>query len=345
MEMSLDLTTHHSAFPIEPPPQPAPQEEIVTTILAALAYADLFDYPLTLDEMARYQVGTNFSGEQIRAALAGDPTLKARVGTTAGYFHLKGRQEVVGLRREREQHSRKVWRRAIRYSRLVSRLPYVRMVAVTGALAVHNIGALPDIDLLVVTRDGRVWICRRALIACVRVARLLGDDLCPNYVICESNLELDQRDFFTAHELAQMVPMSGLPVYGRMLRANNWANRYLPSALKERTTPEKQPRRNVLRSAVEALLGHRLFDRWERWELRRLQAKLKPLLGEAAEVVCSPTQCKGHTGLHRQRVMSRYRQRLEEVGLGALPEVLRLDLDPLFAVDPEPDVKAVGRGR
>src|SRR5437773_7637929 len=104
------------------------------------------------------------------------------------------------------------------------------MVAVTGALAVNNVGKLPDIDLLVVAQEGRVWLCRRALIMCVRVARLFGDDLCPNYIISDQSLDLDQRDFFTAHELAQMVPLYGPGVYRRMIKRNPWAWRYLPCA-------------------------------------------------------------------------------------------------------------------
>jgi hypothetical protein len=299
------------------------------SLLAALVYAALFDYPLTVDELARYQVGTTFSPEEIKSALASDLWLISHIERTGGYYHLKGRSDVARLRAERERTSRKLWKKAIRYSRWSSRLPFVRMVAVTGALAVHNIGALPDIDLLVIAQDNRVWLCRRALIFCVRVARLMGDDLCPNYVIAESNLELDQRDFFTAHELAQMVPMSGLGSYRRLLRANNWAADYLPAAFQSTTLSEHPGGGGRARTAFERLFNLRLFDRWEKWELRRLQAKLKPLLGEEAEVVCSPDQCKGHTGLHRRRVMVRYRDALEQLGLSErVPEVLRRD--PLF---------------
>src|SRR5206468_9568936 len=107
---------------------------------------------------------------------------------SSGYYSLAGRVNVAQVRQQRETQSRHVWRKAAIYSRWVSRLPFVRMVAVAGALAVSNIGDLPDIDLLVVAQEGRVWLCRRALIMCVRLARFFNDDLCPNYIISDESL-------------------------------------------------------------------------------------------------------------------------------------------------------------
>jgi hypothetical protein len=293
------------------PPGPGPG----ASLLAALAYADLFDYPLTLQELARYQVGTAFPTAALEASLQSDPMLAESISRSDGFYSLRGREGVFETRRARRRAAGKVWRRARLYARLIARLPYVRMVAVTGALAVDNIAERPDIDLMIVARPGRVWLCRRSIIVNVRAARLFGDDLCPNYILSEDNLHLDQRDFFTAHELAQMVPLHGTYVYHRLLHANPWANGYLPQAFS--TLPQAQPRQRIspVRSGVEALFRHRAFDGWERWELQRLQAKLRPSIGDAAEVVCSPAQCKGHTGFHRQSVMARYRNRLQELGL------------------------------
>src|SRR5205807_2564739 len=133
--------------------------------------------------------------------------------------------------------------------------------------------------------------------------------------------------FFTAHELAQMVPLHGRAVYRRMIKRNPWAWRYLPCAF-DGAAPRQRagkalkvsyPRPALplgpLRPTAEKLLGHSTFDRWEAWELRRMRARLHPLLGDDTEVVCSPSQCKGHTGLNRQKVMLRFRTRMREVGL------------------------------
>ena len=295
------------------------ENAIRATIIAALAYADLFDYPLTLAEIERYQIGTSFTSEQL-AQVLNQQVLHQNghaitgVATDGAFYALAGREGNFATRRERLRDSKRLWRRAAVYSLWASRLPYVRMVAVTGALAVNNIAANPDIDLLVVATAGRVWMCRRALIVLVRLARLLGDDLCPNYIVSESNLALDQRDFFTAHELAQMVPQYGAQTYEAMIRSNDWVRFYLPRGFDSVPAIEKL-RVGGARRMVERAAKGKTFDRLEAWELRRLHEKLRASIGAASEVVCSPEQCKGHTGLHRRSVMMRFAARLEELEL------------------------------
>lgn len=188
------------------------------------------------------------------------------------------------------------------------------MVAVTGALAVDNIAARPDIDLLVVTTERRVWIARRLIIGLVRLARLMGDEVCPNYIVSKADLDLVQQDLFTAHELAQMVPAYGGGIYRRMIAQNGWARRFLPMAFGQEAINISPIRVGPVRRVVERVLSSKIFDIWERGELVRLQRKLRPMVGDAAEVICSPQQCKGHTGLHRQWVTQRYAERLRELG-------------------------------
>lgn len=286
------------------------------SVLGALAYADLFDYPLSLPEMVRYQIDTHFSQEEIAALLKDSKKLPMAIARSDnGFYALTGRESVFATRRERATASKQVWVRAHAYAKLLAHFPFARMIAVTGALAVNNIAEKPDIDLLVVTSPGRVWITRRLIVALVRLARIRKEDLCPNYIISQDNLTLDQRDLFTAHELAQMVPLYGFSVYEKMLAENEWATEYLPAAFEEPGRTEREVKRSWIRKGVERLLGLRVFDRWERWEMRRLQRKLRPKYGESAEVICSPDQCKGHTGLHRHWITTRYEQRLHELDL------------------------------
>src|SRR5205823_1455468 len=191
------------------------------------------------------------------------------------FFSLRGREGVFETRRARTNASKTVWQRAKFYSRWLARLPFVRMVAITGALAVDNIAARPDIDLLVVTTEGRVWIARRLIIGLVRLARLLGDDLCPNYIISETNLNLEQQDLFTAHELAQMVPLYGKQLYGEMIARNAWVTHYLPMAFTPASRGLPSARQGFFRRLIERALSMRVLDRWERWEQLRLQRKLR----------------------------------------------------------------------
>src|SRR5438309_1230064 len=185
-------------------------------IVQAVAYADVFDYPLTGEEIHRYLVGVPASRSAVRAALSVPPNGLIRSGR---YFTLAGRESAIETRRARAAHALDYWRRAVRYGHAMSNLPFVRMVAVTGGLAMDNMSD-GDIDYLVVTEPGRLWLCRALIVGLVRVAALKGTELCPNYLLSERALVLSERNLFTAHEVAQMVPLAGQQTYARMRELN-----------------------------------------------------------------------------------------------------------------------------
>src|SRR5512146_2103109 len=73
---------------------------VETAILQAIAYSDIFDYPLTGPEIHRYLVGTRASWREIQGALAGS-TLSERLVSRSGFFLMRGRDEIVDTRRRR----------------------------------------------------------------------------------------------------------------------------------------------------------------------------------------------------------------------------------------------------
>ena len=188
------------------------------------------------------------------------------------------------------------------------------MVAVTGALAMDNL-ADDDIDFLIVTEPGRLWLCRALVVAVVRAAALRGVELCPNYFLSEHALELEERNLFTAHEVTQMVPLSGIETYRRLRELNRWTETYLPNASgPPRRLAPAEPRRRRTRRLLEGALRSRLASRLERWEMQRKIRKLGQRSNGHAEAAFGPDWCKGHFGDHGQVTLSRYHARLEQLG-------------------------------
>jgi hypothetical protein len=281
-----------------------------SAVRRSLAYADVFDYPLTLSELHRYLQGERASLEELRALVAvGIPGVVEHDG-----FHaLAGRLCTVAERHRRQAVSAAPIRRARRYARLLKHLPFVRMVALTGSLAMENAERAGDIDVMIVAASGRVWLARAAAVALARVAKLAGDTLCPNYVIAEHALALSDTSIYGAHELAHMVPLYGHDVYLRLWASNPHIGIVLPNARPHLPAPDRlRPVPGTLKRALERLLGGALGDRLEGWERRRKVARLcrRQL---STEVVFGPDQCKGHFDRHRARALARYRARLAQL--------------------------------
>src|SRR5438876_5807123 len=224
-----------------PPPlrlaaPPAPQVE--QAAIRAVAYADVFDYPLRAFEVHRYLHGTAATLEATELALARCSAPGGALSHRDGCYMLRGRESLVAVRDRRAAIADRLWPAALTYARLIAGLPFVRMVAVTGSLAWHNVDAKGDIDYLIVTEPDRLWICRWLTAALYRAVWLDGVRICPNYLITTRALAFADRNLYTAYEVARMTPIAGLGTYRRLRRANPRLHAFLPTAVNVPRAPQ-----------------------------------------------------------------------------------------------------------
>jgi hypothetical protein len=286
-------------------------ERLRRAVMLTLLYADLFDYPLTREEIHRYLIGETASEARLGELLDHDGELQERVQRTDDWFHLVGRADLIQVRRARSKASAQLWPAARRYARAIARLPFVRLVAITGALAMDNAGRRGDIDLFILVSPGRLWICRLLVIALVRLAESAGHTLCPNFLLAADRLTLAQRNIFTAHELVQMRPLERNPWWTALLDANAWARDLLPTAFTAaRAAAETPTREPPLTRVAEGLLATPLFDPVERWEMRRKVRRLTARAGrEGGTFAFTADECRGHFAAHDVRILAAYAAR------------------------------------
>ena len=288
-------------------------------ILETLLYSDLFDYPLTLDEVVLYLGGVQSTADEVRACLACTHYLAGRIIEIDGYLALRGREALIARRLERAASSDRLWRRARRFVRVLRLVPFVRMIAITGALSMKNSTAGDDIDVLIVTAPDRVWLTRAFAVVLVYAGRLCGDTLCPNYVISERALGLDKHTLFVAHEFIQMVPVYGRAVYDRMCAANPWIQTMLPNAMPPLPCePDQQPGLIgcSLKRRLERLLSGRVGDALEAWEMRRKLRKFQAKLGRPdGDAILDHDHVKGHFDDYGEPVMRLYAERVAQLEL------------------------------
>jgi len=269
-------------------------------------------------EIHRYLVGQPADLQSIISLLPDERRPDHQLSHTGNYICLHGREELAGVRRQRERISRHLWPKARLYGSLIASLPFIRMVAVTGSLAVDNPEMQGDIDYLLVTAPGRVWLCRALAILVVRWACLHGDRLCPNYVLSAEHLENSQKDLYNAHELTQMVPLAGMQTYFKMRHVNRWTSEFLPNASGVPAHTLSEPRRNIRASlgrSTETPLSGRLGNRLEQWEMARKVSRFSQQAAANEETGFCADWCKGHFDQHASRSMEAFHERLAALGL------------------------------
>lgn len=283
-------------------------------ILETLAYSDIFEYPLRLQELYRYLPLRTEIG-QLSGTLR---ALNQHVEKKGDYYFLPGRSAIVEIRQQREIRSRSLLPRAMLYGRVLGTLPFVRMVALTGSLAVMNISKAADFDYLLVTVPGRVWTARAFALAFGRITRRQGHILCPNLIISETALAWPLHDLYSAREMCQMVLISGAAVYQRLIEENQWVEDFLPNAHLESNNlalKNLQATTPVLQNLLELPLRGKPGKKFEVWEMNRKIARFSKQAGFGAETVFTAEVCQGNFHHHRGWTREAFEDRLVKMGL------------------------------
>ncbi|MDD5147353.1 MAG: hypothetical protein PHV63_02290 [Candidatus Daviesbacteria bacterium] len=208
-------------------------------ILKTLAYADIFDYPLSLREIHKWLIGRKATLRQIEKAV-GELVQSARCKAQGGYYFLPRKPGLVGKRKRREKQSASYFQKAKILCQILKLIPWIKLVGVSGALAMKNAGKSDDIDLLIVTSKNRLWISRLLALGLLSLTgqrrkvgekgRKIAGKLCINILLEEDRLEQQSKDIFVAHEVLQMkVLWQRGGIYSKYLEDNEWAFKFLPN--------------------------------------------------------------------------------------------------------------------
>jgi hypothetical protein len=280
-----------------------------------LTYSDIFEHPLRLDELHRY---LPFLAD-VDELPAGLKALQEFVRRHDGVYFLAGREEIVEARRRREDRSRKLLPFAFRYGRILGSLPFIRMAALTGSLAVQNVSKDADFDYMLVTAQGRVWTARAFALLLNRLVRPFGHTICPNLIVSETALEWPLHDLYSARELVQMIPIAGMNVYRNLMQANGWASEFLPNAFMESGSllPKKQEQAPALQRLLENPLRGTIGAKFEAWEMTRKIARFSKQPGFGEETIFTAEVCQGNFHHHRQWTREVFEDKLK--ALAAVP--------------------------
>lgn len=293
-------------------------------ILRTILYGDVFNFPMTSREIHHFLItDTPCTLQAVENALAHSPDLPHFLEQSDGLVTVSGRLKLIPMRLQREQDSLHLMDEAVRYGRWLARMPFIRMVGLTGALAMHNAAnAHDDIDYMLVTKAGRVWLARAFSILLVRIGKLRKVTLCPNFVLAETSLAHAPEDLYIAHEITQLLPLSGKEIYAQMRAENGWELSFLANAADPFYSPEIYAPKGgwaLLKRAGEWVLGGKLGDKLEAWEFRRKQAKfqheIKRHAHNSAEI--TDERVKGHFNNHGHPVMIKYFDKLRQYDLEA----------------------------
>lgn len=220
-----------------------------TSILKTLNYHSGFSYPLTLSELHRYLItNTPISKSRIEQELKKLISSK-KVQQSGNCFCLYSTTKqcnnvaISNLRKNRRSYSLPKFKIANKVARLLSFIPTIQLICVTGSLAMQNSDQNDDIDLMIVTSANSLWLTRPLAVLLLSFFFPLrrppsyppnpsypSNSLCLNLWLDTTALAMpfSRQNLRVAHELAQMRPiLNKNKTYETMLSVNPWLKKFL----------------------------------------------------------------------------------------------------------------------
>lgn len=290
--------------------------DIEKAILKTLIYSDVFEYPLTKEELWKYLINSkNIRRGDFEQALKSSKNIKKQNGR----YCLLDRTLILRSIRVKNKESKRKVEMAKRVSRVLSKIPTIQLIGISGALAMNNADKDDDIDLFVICSKKTLWITRIFILLVLELLRVrrkrnqtkVSDTICVNMILTEEALNLPgvKKDLYLAHEIVQLKPIFDRGnVYKRFINSNMWVARYLPSALKRGTM------RNHTRNNAEGFFSVflRFVLRFSALEELARTVQLFSINRHKTTEFISDSLLAFHPFDWRKKVLSEYKKRLKQ---------------------------------
>lgn len=289
---------------------PTPLEQSIFRVLAYFAY---FRFPLTPFECWKWCDLHNVTVSDVEEALAKSVWLRDCGGKESlGFFGIGNVEEWRTERMLRVTDALRKSRRAERFVRMASRLPWVTMIAVCNSLAFAFTSEESDIDLFIVTTRGRMWSTRLLLtgaLACMRArpGERKRDPICLSFFATEdrldfSDIKIGASDPYLAYWITTLAPvMDRGEVCAKLHAANGWTRPGIPRT----STVRRAPWYSVLPGRSFPDIGW--FERGaERMQRAKFPVALREMMNRDTRVIVTDSMLKFHHNDRRQDILNAY---------------------------------------
>ncbi|MFA5129148.1 MAG: hypothetical protein WC445_04310 [Patescibacteria group bacterium] len=292
------------------------------SILATIAYFDIFDYPLTITEIWKWlylekaEENSPTIGE-IWKILENSQLLKSLVQNSRGFYFLKNREGLLTTREERYVLAFKKLKRAKRIAGVLKFIPGIKMIAICNSLAWTNAREESDIDFFIVTDKSKIWTARFWAAGFLQIFGMRPskknnkDKICLSFFVSEDSLNLESLalgipDIYLVYWIAQIAPLFDCGgIYNRFWRVNDWIKKFLPNVFSREGTDKVSENR-----PTKIGLGENFF----RWlQIKMLPENLKEMANRDSRVVITDKILKFHANDRREEYKKMWEEKIAEL--------------------------------
>jgi hypothetical protein len=237
------------------------------SIIKALAYFDIFNYPLSQEEIYDF-LDQPVGVEELALALQ-QLVADKRIFKLGNFYSLQHDPALRIRRTSGNQKAEVLLRTACKAGGFLYQFPFVRGIGISGSLSKNFADQHTDIDFFIITDANRLWIARTLMHLFKKLTFITGHQhwYCMNYYIDEEAMRIDEQNIFTATELITLLPVCGNGTMDRFYGENNWAGDFFPNQTMGKHSM-LLTRSGWLKKGVEWLLDNSMGNALDNWLLR-----------------------------------------------------------------------------
>lgn len=192
--------------------------------LKTILYFSIFNYPLKIEEIHDYT--THKSLEETTTEI--DFLIKQKnIQKIDEYYIYNSDFECIKKRIKGNLGAQKVMSIAKNRANFISKFPFVKAVGISGSLSKGYYDENSDVDFFVITEPNRLWTTRTLLMLYKKIFLLNSRKyFCINYFISSENLEIEEKNRFTATEIKTLIPIKGKNEFEKFYEVNDWTKKY-----------------------------------------------------------------------------------------------------------------------
>lgn len=274
-------------------------------IISLLLYGEIFQYPMTLEELSLVH-----DRSDVKSAID-ELVTSDLVHQCDGYYYVFDASNKINARIRSNENARKAMPKAIKIGQFIQRFPFVEGVGISGSLSKGVLDQDGDFDYFIITRPNRLWIARTLLILYKKIFLFNSrKNFCLNYFIDSDHLEIEERNLFTATEIATLIPVCGNAM-SDFQQANVWIESHGKKFSKSQPAFESV-RKTWVSRVMERLFNGRFGERIDVWCMRRTlsrwEHKFPKFQPEKFDLAMKTRRyvSKHHPNDFQNRVLNRY---------------------------------------
>lgn len=294
-------------------------------VIRTLLYFDIFRYPLKSSEIFHF-LGMNSITEKDVIDALNDLLEENLLFRFKEFYSTQPNEANIDRRIKGNIQAEKYLRIAQRVARFISAFPFVRAVFASGSLSKGYMDEKSDLDFFIVTAAGRLWIARTLLVMFKRIFLFNSHKyFCTNYFVDEDHLEIEEKNLFTATEVATVIPLYGSSHYEHFMAVNPWLKGFFPNYIPRSTRDVPNGKVKGIKKAVENIINVLSANKLEtyfrnftlnRW--RRIYEKEYPKADFEIAFKSKKYASKNHPKHFQRKVMELHAEKIRLFGLSSM---------------------------